>query len=127
MSVARVSKIGGTYAWSDGTAFTGTVYIGVYKPTPYQTYALADRMPPRILGNMIGIPITAGVPYDGCGVYYNADLVPAACMYSGYFYDPNGKFIAESAKFTVSGGTFTIPATVLPVAAGTLVGPTPDS
>jgi hypothetical protein len=132
-SEPRKANLAGTVSWSDGTPFTGYIYIGVAFPTsvdPNVTYAtvwMNNQYPPQRLPKWYKIPIVQGVYEQTARIYYTADINPPNTRYCYYFYDVNGNLLyGPSALFTVTTTPHTITYLTLPVPTVGTVAPDPN-
>lgn len=126
--IPRVGVPTGTIQWSNGVNFNGTVLIQFKAMTSgagstWNPPALASGRP---IATALVIPILNGSFQLG-GAYYNEDLLPPGTQYVANYYDSTNNAVgSQSAAFTVTGGTFTIPAvTLTPPSVGSAPTPAP--
>lgn len=113
-----------TVTWSDGTLFTGILYVALVPPSydtvtdddatevDYSAFFPAIKIPTRI-----GIPIIQGKYASQLGLYYNADLVPPNSRYACKLYDSTGRSVSSmSALFVVDENPIDTLPTITPTA-----------
>lgn len=126
--IPRAGLPSGTVQWSDGTNFNGSVWIAF---TGMQSGSATWGSPALPSGRPIAsqylIQIIDG-KYDGIGgVFYNADVVPPGTAYVANYYDSTNTPVgSQTAQFSVTASTFTIPSvTLTPPIIGTIPTPAP--
>jgi hypothetical protein len=131
-SEPRKANLAGTVQYTDGTPFTGYIYIGVAFPTsvdPNVTYAtvwMNNQYPPQRLPKWYKIPIVQGVYEQTARIYYTADINPPNTRYCYYFYDVNENLLyGPSSLFTVTTTPHTITYLTVPLPTATTVPPVP--
>ena len=121
-TVPRISKLAGTVAWDDGSAFDGYVLLTILFPadavatdwTKLYKKGGTSTTPVRLPSWSV-IPIYAGTYAQELGLFYNSDMTPHNTKYTATYYDKTMKEIAgPTASFTVSAATTTISAPTLP-------------
>lgn len=108
MTTPRIGKFSQdtTITWSDGTLFTGVLYVALVPPT----YGANDDAtgvdfsfyPEISIPSRLGIPIVQGKFSSGLGLYYNEDLLPPESRYACRLYDTTLRAVTSmSSTFVV--------------------------
>lgn len=120
-------------SWSDGTLFTGAVYLGLGYPTSlgseWPSLVISDSYPSIPFPRWTVIPIKQGT-LSGVGkAVLNTDLTPPGSKYYAYWYDGNGKLIAPTAGsavgFEITTESYVITPPTLTSPTASAAGPTP--
>lgn len=132
----RTATLSGTVNWSDGSAFTGYVYVGLALPVNSdgvwtKAYLKDQSYPPVRIPRWTTVCIEEGVFDPQTKLYFNADLTPPGTKYLAYWYDQANRRIypatgATAALFTIDATPFaiTLPTLTLPTVASEV--PTPE-
>lgn len=114
--MASISKINPatTFAWTDGTPFTGFLLFALIPPiigdVVVSKFALGGVTPECRIPQFTIIPITAGRIGEDGALLYNSDISPPGTEYVAFIYDVSKRLIeGPSTPFTVSTASFNVP------------------
>ena len=124
---ARVGYPSGTVEWSDGTNFTGVLWVELVPPSGWTEVGICGQVPHEPVSNYIPIMVRNGqFASSEDGLFFNADLSVPSTYYVYYAYEggKSTQIAGPSAHFSVSGATFTFPSLTLTApSSGTVVDP----
>lgn len=123
-----------TIQWSDGTAFSGFLLVGLVTPTlsgtPFAELSLSGQAPGERIPIFTRVPVVNGKFDNSVGILYNSSIAPPETQYACWYYDqssnPPRRIAGPSTLFTVTTGTLTPPALTLTVPTPGVTAPTPD-
>lgn len=128
----RKAKISNTFTWSDGSNFTGYLYVALVIPTSggsdWPELHIDDISPRQRLPLRFIIPIINGAANQNVSLIFNADINPPNSQYGAYIFDSARKQVAgPSSLFTVTADPVAIPALTLTVPIAGSVVTAPDT
>ncbi len=123
-----------TITWSNGSAFSGFLLIGLVVPTaggtPWAELDLGGQSPGERIPLWTRVPVVNGKFDNTVGVLYNSAIAPPNTQYACWYYDqsatPPRQIAGPSTFFTVSSATLTPPSLTLTVPTLGVTAPTPD-
>lgn len=117
MSQPRIAKFDSSVVieWSDGTLFSGYLYIALIAPTyggsdDATSIEVKNFAPPCQVPNRIPVPVKDGKINGSCGLFYNADLRPPNTRYEYCLFDTTKRQVTSfSTPFLVTADPVTLP------------------